>query len=410
MAQIICPNCHTVFNVSDEEYKTISAQVRDREFDREIQKREAELKKSGEQEILLVQSRTREEMQQEIAARDKMIAELKSELTLMHEAKRTEQELAVTKAVSEKERVIDNKDMEITRLNGLLEQGRKEAELNRKKAEEDFEKQLRMKDEEIEQYKNFKAKQSTKMIGESLEVYCRNEFEKVRAMAFPDAYFDKDNKTSDESHSKGDFIFRDYADGVEFVSVMFEMKNEADGTSTKKKNEDFFKELDKDRREKKCEYAVLVSLLEPDNELYNAGIVDVSHKYPKMYVVRPQFFIPIIALIRNAEKSTLSFKKELMEIRNQNMDITHFEENLNAAKERFMNNLRLSGNQFNSAIANIDKTIKNLEEIKENLRLTIKHMQAANNNLDDITIRKLVKGNPTMAAKFEALNQDRLEE
>jgi len=239
MAQIICPNCHTVFNVSDEEYKTISAQVRDREFDREIQKREAELKKSGEQEILLVQSRTREEMQQEIAARDKTIAGLKSELTLMNESKRTEQELAVTKAVSEKERVIDNKDMEITRLNGLLEQGRKEAELNHKKAEEDFEKQLRMKDEEIEQYKNFKAKQSTKMIGESLEVYCRNKFEKVRAMAFPDAYFDKDNKTSDESHSKGDFIFRDYADGVEFVSVMFEMKNEADGTSTKKKNEDF---------------------------------------------------------------------------------------------------------------------------------------------------------------------------
>lgn len=410
MAQIICPNCHTVFTVSEEEYKTISAQVRDQEFDREIQKREAELKKNGEQEILLAQSRTREEMRQEIAARDKTIAELKSELTLMHKAKLTEQELAVTKAVSEKERVIDNKDMEITRLNGLLEQGRKEAELNRKKAEENFEKQLRMKDEEIEQYKNFKAKQSTKMIGESLEVYCRNEFEKVRAMAFPDAYFDKDNKTSDESHSKGDFIFRDYADGVEFVSVMFEMKNEADGSSTKKKNEEFFKELDKDRREKKCEYAVLVTLLEPDNELYNAGIVDVSHKYPKMYVVRPQFFIPIIALIRNAEKSTLSVKKELMESRNQNIDITHFEENLNAAKDRFFKNLRLSGNQFNAAMENVDKTIKNLEEIKENLRLTIRHMQAANNNLDDITIRKLVKGSPTMTAKFEALHQDRTDE
>ena len=366
MAQIICPNCHTAFNVSEEEYRTISAQVRDQEFARKLHEREAELKKSGEQEILLAKARVREELQHEIA----------------------------------------NKNVEITRLNGLLEQGRKEEELNRKMAEEDFKKQLRIKEEEIEQYKNFKAKQSTKMIGESLEVYCRNEFEKVRAMAFPNAYFEKDNQTSTESRSKGDFIFRDYADGVEFVSVMFEMKNEADSTSTKKKNEDFFKELDKDRREKKCDYAVLVSLLEPDNDLYNAGIVEVSHKYPKMYVVRPQFFIPIIALIRNAEKSSLSFKKELMEIRNQNIDITNFEANLNAAKERFLNNLRLSGNQFTTAITNIDKTIKNLEEIKGSLLLTIKHMKAANNNLDDITIRKLVKGNPTMTAMFEELKQD----
>ena len=291
-------------------------------------------------------------------------------------------------------------------MNGLLEQGRKESELALKKAEEDFEKQLRIKDEKIEHYKDFKAKESTKMIGESLEVHCRNEFEKIRAMAFPDAYFEKDNQISNESHSKGDFIFRDYADGVEFVSVMFEMKNEADSTSTKKKNEDFFKELDKDRREKKCEYAVLVSLLEPDNDLYNAGIVDVSHKYPKMYVVRPQFFIPVIALIRNAEKSSLSFKKELMEIRSQNIDITHFEENLNAAKDRFYKNMRLSGNQFTAAMENIDKTIKNLEEIKENLRLTVKHMKAANSNLEDITIRKLVKGNPTMTAMFDAQEQD----
>lgn len=385
MARIICPNCHTAFEISDEEYSTISAQVRDLEFKKDLHEREAELRKSKEKEILLAEARVREEMQRVMAGKEKTITELQGKLDAAE--------------------IVKNAELDKMRAKNEMEIAKAQEDFAQQKR--DFERQLRMKDEEIEQYRDFKAKQSTKMIGESLEVYCKNEFEKVRAMAFPDAYFDKDNQTSNESRSKGDFIFRDYADGVEFVSVMFEMKNEADGTSAKKKNEEFFKELDKDRREKKCEYAVLVSLLEPDNDLYNAGIVDVSHKYPKMYVVRPQFFIPVIALIRNAERSSLSFKKELMEIRSQNIDITHFEENLNAAKDRFNKNMRLSGNQFTAAMENIDKTIRSLQEIKENLRLTVKHMKAANSNLEDITIRKLVKGNPTMAVRFEELKKNR---
>ena len=240
------------------------------------------------------------------------------------------------------------------------------------------------------------------MVGESLEVFCKNEFDRIRAIGFQNATFEKDNKVS-ETGSKGDFIFRETEDDVEFISIMFEMKNEMDTTATKHKNEDFFKELDKDRREKKCEYAVLVTLLEPENDLYNNGIVDVSHKYEKMYVVRPQFFIPIITLLRNAARNSLKYQKELVTVRNQNIDITNFEAKLNEFKDKFDRDCRLADKNFEDAISDIDKTIKNLEKIKKELQLTVSHLKLADNKLQDITIKKLVKGNPTMAAKFEEL-------
>jgi hypothetical protein len=243
------------------------------------------------------------------------------------------------------------------------------------------------------------------MIGESLEVFCKNEFDKMRPVGFQNATFEKDNKIS-ESGSKGDFIFRETEEGVEFISIMFEMKNEMDTTATKHKNEDFFKELDKDRREKKCEYAVLVTLLEPENDLYNNGIVDVSYKYEKMYVVRPQFFIPIITLLRNAARNSLKYRKELAVVQNQNIDITNFEEKLNGFKEKFDRDCRLADKNFEDAINDIDKTIKNLEKIKKELQLTVSHLKLADNKLQDITIKKLVRGNPTMAAKFAELKTE----
>ena len=261
---------------------------------------------------------------------------------------------------------------------------------------------MELKDEQIGQLKDFKAKQSTKMVGESLEVFCKNEFDRIRAIGFQNATFEKDNKVS-ETGSKGDFIFRETEDDVEFISIMFEMKNEMDTTATKHKNEDFFKELDKDRKEKKCEYAVLVTLLEPENDLYNNGIVDVSHKYEKMYVVRPQFFIPIITLLRNAARNSLKYQKELVTVRNQNIDITNFEAKLNEFKDKFDRDCRLADNSFDAAIKDIDKTIKKLEDIKKDLQLTKTHMNQADSKLQAITVKKLVKGNPTRAAKFEEL-------
>ena len=307
-------------------------------------------------------------------------------------------------AVAEKEKELNRKTIEIEKLKGQMESQKNAAELEQNNLKASYEQQLKFKDEEIERYKDFKAKQSTKMIGESLEVFCKNEFDKMRPIGFQNATFEKDNKISDTG-SKGDFIFREAADGVEFISIMFEMKNEMDTTATKHKNEDFFKELDKDRREKNCEYAVLVTLLEPDNDYYNNGIVDVSYKYEKMYVVRPQFFIPIITLLRNAAKNSLGYQKELMEVRNQNLDITNFEAKLNGFKDKFDRDCRLARKNFEDAISDIDKTIKNLEKTKKELQLTIDHMQHADDKLQGITIKKLVRGNPTMAAKFAELQE-----
>ena len=348
--------------------------------------------KSAEQELSIKNA---------VAQKETEIAKLKAQI----QTNKTEQDLAVQKAVAEKADELNQKVIEIEQLKGQIDSKTKEAELAQNNLKASYEQQLKFKDEEIERYKDFKAKQSTKMIGESLEVFCKNEFDKMRPVGFQNATFEKDNKIS-ESGSKGDFIFRETEEGMEFISIMFEMKNEMDTTATKHKNEDFFKELDKDRREKKCEYAVLVTLLEPENDLYNNGIVDVSYKYEKMYVVRPQFFIPIITLLRNAARNSLKYRKELAVVQNQNIDITNFETKLNEFKDKFDRDCRLADNSFDAAIKDIDKTIKKLEDIKKDLQLTKTHMNQADSKLQAITVKKLVRGNPTMAAKFAELKTE----
>ena len=485
MAEITCPNCHKTFTISEEEYKSIRAQLRDQEFVAALHEREQVFEQSKLDAVKLAEAAVTQDLQQVIsekaaeisslkaqlatktteselavknavADKEKQIAELAAKIEAAVEAKsaavnevvaqkdteisrlqgqignkeseyklklqeevaqkeaeiarlnaqieanKTEQELAVQSAVSEKTGELNKKVLEIEKLKGQLDNKEKEAELAQNNLKASYEQQLKLKDEQIGQLKDFKAKQSTKMVGESLEVFCKNEFDRIRAIGFQNATFEKDNKVS-ETGSKGDFIFRETEDDVEFISIMFEMKNEMDTTATKHKNEDFFKELDKDRKEKKCEYAVLVTLLEPENDLYNNGIVDVSHKYEKMYVVRPQFFIPIITLLRNAARNSLKYQKELVTVRNQNIDITNFEAKLNEFKDKFDRDCRLADKNFEDAISDIDKTIKNLEKIKKELQLTVSHLKLADNKLQDITIKKLVKGNPTMAAKFEEL-------
>jgi hypothetical protein len=401
MAEITCPNCHKTFSVSEEEFKSIRAQLRDQEFVAALHEREQAFEQRKQDAVKIAEAAIVARAQRKLAEKETEIAKLKAQIN----SKETEQELAIKNAVAKKTEELNQKVIEIEQLKGQIDSKEKEAELAQNNLKASYEQQLKFKDEEIERYKDFKAKQSTKMIGESLEVFCKNEFDKLRPVGFQNATFEKDNKIS-ETGSKGDFIFRETADGVEFISIMFEMKNEADTTATKHKNEDFFKELDKDRREKKCEYAVLVTLLEPENDLYNNGIVDVSYKYEKMYVVRPQFFIPIITLLRNAARNSLQYRKELVAAQNQNIDITNFEAKLTEFKDKFDRDCRLANNSFDTAIKDIDKTIKKLEDIKKDLQLTKTHMDQADSRLQGITIKKLVKGNPTMAAKFDELKQE----
>jgi len=315
-----------------------------------------------------------------------------------------EKKLALSEAENRKMEAINSKDLEIAELKSKMEQDKAASKLEQDNIKNLYEQQLKAKDEEVEFYKDFKARQSTKMIGESLEIFCQNEFNKLRPTAFANAYFEKDNEVSG-SGSKGDYIFRDYEEGVEYVSIMFEMKNEADNTATKHRNEDFFKELDKDRTEKGCEYAVLVSMLESDNELYNTGIVDVSYRYPKMYVIRPQFFIPMITLLRNASRNSLEYKNELMLVRNQNIDITNFEESMNNFKDGFERNYRIASEKFSKAIEEIDKTIDHLQKVKEGLLGSERNLRLANDKAQDLSIKKLTRNNPTMKRKFEELNQ-----
>ena len=379
MQEIKCPNCGEVFQVDETVYDKIVKQVRDREFDRELERREELLVSKNELEI------------------EKLNARLS--------AASTEKKLAVNQANSEKERELAEKDILISKLKGEIASKDNENKLKTQALKEQYEEKIKLKDEQIEYYRDFKAKQSTKMVGESLEQHCDYEFNKIRASAFPNAYFEKDNDA--RSGSKGDFIFRDMDEnGTEFISIMFEMKNETDTTSTKKKNEDFFKELDKDRREKNCEYAVLVSLLEIDNELYNTGIVDVSYKYPKMYVVRPQFFIPIITLLRNAAMNSLEYRQELETIRHQNIDISNFEEKMNLFKEGFSRNYRLASDKFQTAIDEIDKSISHLQKIKDALISSENNLRLANDKAEDLTIKKLTRGNPTMKALFDAQSKE----
>ena len=387
MHEIKCPNCGTVFQIDEMDYQNVVKQIRDQEFEKEISEREKQYKIEKESAVELAKSKIEKEYQERVTEQKLEIVELKNKLVLQDK----ESTLTIQEALSKKE-------SEISTLSNQLELLKNDFLLKEKNMKETYEEKLKDREEQIAYYRDFKAKQSTKMIGESLEVHCSNEFNKLRPL-FSNAYFEKDNDA--RSGSKGDFIYRDYDDeGMEFVSVMFEMKNEADMTATKHKNEDFFKELDKDRREKKCEYAVLVSLLEIDNDYYNEGIVDVSHKYEKIYVIRPQFFIPLITLIRGMAMNSLKYKKELLMIQNQNIDISHFEDNLNTFKEGFARNYRLASDKFKKAIDEIDKTIDHLQKTKEALLSSENNLRLANNKADDLTIQRLTKGNETMKKLF----------
>ena len=423
MQEIKCPKCGAVFTVDESGYAAIVRQVHDAEFEKEINRREKELKTEKDTAVTLAVAQTE-------AQKDKIIAELRAKLAASDSAKAAEieklnaanalalaskeqeiqrlsgqLELDKASAGTAVERAVQQKEKELLQLRSDLALEQNKRELREKSLKEAHDAELRRKDEEIAYYKDFKARQSTKMVGESLEQHCETEFNKLRATAFRNAYFEKDNDA--RTGSKGDFIYRESdADGNEFLSIMFEMKNEMDETAakTKHKNEDFFKELDKDRREKNCEYAVLVTLLEPDSELYNSGIVDVSYKYEKMYVIRPQFFIPLITILRNAALNSLAYKQELALVRNQNIDVTNFENSLLDFQAKFSNNYRIASEKFQTAIDEIDKTIDHLQKVKEGLLGSERQLRLANDKAQDLSVKKLVRNNPTLRAKFAELD------
>ncbi|MBP7408631.1 MAG: DUF2130 domain-containing protein [Flavobacteriales bacterium] len=433
MNEIICPHCGKAFKIDEAGYADILKQVRDHEFDKTLQERLKLAEQEKKTAIELAEAKVSNRLEKEAAKKDAEIEQLKSDLKaadvakqvalkdalgavekqrdeLSNELKQVQQanrsaselagvaqKLAITEAVQKVEKERDE-----------LKSGLKLAELEKQRAEaalkDKYETQIKDRDDAIERLKDMKARLSTKMLGETLEQHCEIEFDRIRPTAFPKSYFEKDNDA--KTGSKGDFIFRDTDDaGTEVVSIMFEMKNENDGTATKKKNEDFLKELDKDRNEKGCEYAVLVTLLEPDNDLYNGGIVDVSHRYPKMYVVRPQFFIPIITLLRNAAQNSLKYKTELALVKAQNLDITNFENELEAFKSAFGRNYDLASRHFQKAVEEIDKSIDHLQKTKDALIGTDRNLRLANDKAQEVTIKKLTRRNPTMAAKFEELKK-----
>ena len=382
MSEIKCPKCGTTFKVDDASYADILSQVRGAEFENELHARLEESKKQAAADKELALAKNAAEIEQ-----------LKSQL----KSAETEKELAVAKALAPVEKERDQ-------LASELKAKANEAQLRETSIVAQYKGALKLKDDEIQQLKDLKAKLSTKMIGETLEQHCQNSFNQIRMAAFPNAYFEKDNDA--RTGSKGDYIFRECdEDGNEIISIMFEMKNENETTATKHKNEDFFKELDKDRKEKECEYAVLVSLLEADSDLYNSGIVDVSYKYEKMYVIRPQFFIPIITLLRNAALNSMKYKKELVAVRNQDIDITNFEKDMNEWKASWSTTMKNAGKKHLEAIEQINKAIKDLEKTRDALMLSDKHLSAAEVKLDDLTIKRLTRGNPTMKAKFDELDK-----
>lgn len=402
MKDIICPHCKKAFKVDEAGFADILKQVRNHEFDKELHERLELLEKDKESAVKLAEANAKNALQNDMAKKDNEIVKLKAEkdtevnkLQTRIETAETERKLAVTEAVTKIEKERDD-------LKNKLQNKDSEIQLREVSLKDKYESELKLKDEMIERYKDMKLRLSTKMVGETLEQHCETEFNKLRATGFQNAYFEKDNDS--KNGSKGDYIYRenDETDN-EIISIMFEMKNESDTTATKKKNEDFLKELDRDRAEKKCEYAVLVSLLEPDYELYNTGIVDVSHRYLKMYVIRPQFFIPIITLLRNASMKSLEYKTELAIIKNQNIDVTNFENQLNDFRDAFGRNYRLASEKFNSAIDGIDKSISQLQKTKEALISSESNLRLANDKAEDLTVKKLVKGNPTMAEKFAEL-------
>ncbi|MCI1000454.1 DUF2130 domain-containing protein [Ochrobactrum sp. C6C9] len=462
MHEIICPHCNKAFKIDEAGYADILKQVRDSDFEKQLRERLELAEQDKRNAVELAQAKVANELQKAAAAKDSEIQELKTRLesgevakklavaealgaiekerdALLHELESVRRDneatskLAEAKLLSELQKAASTKNEEIQGLKTRLDAGEisqklavteavsaiekerdelknglarvaLEKQLAETALKDKYETQLKDRDEAIERLRDMKAKLSTKMIGETLEQHCATEFDRIRATAFPRAYFEKDNDAS--SGSKGDFIFRDMDDaGTEIVSIMFEMKNENDETATKKKNEDFLKELDKDRCAKGCEYAVLVSLLEPESELYNTGIIDVSHRYPKMYVVRPQFFIPIITLLRNAAMNSLRYKSELALVKAQNVDITNFESQLDDFKAAFGRNWRLASDGFEEAVKRIDEAIKDLEKTKEALHKSANNLRLANDKAEDLTVKRLTRGNPTMAAKFAELQQ-----
>jgi len=394
MNEIICPHCNKAFKIDESGYADIIKQIRDREFEKQLNERLNLAEQDKRKAVELAEIKVTNTLEKDLLKKDAEIQRLSDSLKAIEEKQR----LTITEAVNAIERDRD-------KLKGDLDQARLEKQLAEKSLKDKYETQIKDRDDAIERLRDLKARLSTKMVGETLEQHCETEFNRIRAMAFPQAYFEKDNNA--QGGSKGDYIFRDSDDnGTEIVSIMFEMKNECDETATKKKNEDFLKELDKDRTEKRCEYAVLVSLLEPESELYNSGIVDVSHRYPKMYVVRPQFFIPIITLLRNAAQNSLKYKTELALVRAQNIDITNFETKLDEFKTGFARNYRLASEKFQIAIDEIDKTITHLQKTKDALLGSETNLRLANDKADDLTVKKLTKGNPTMAAKFSKLDSE----
>jgi hypothetical protein len=392
--EIKCPHCGKTFQVDEAGYADIVKQVRDSEFNQQLHERLELAEKDKKSAVELAKNEVRNELQQTASEKDAEINDLKAQLRGNEVALK----LAINEAVGAVEKERDE-------LKSSLEKAELEKQLSEKSLKDKYETQIKDRDEAIERLRDLKARLSTKMVGETLEQHCETEFNRIRATAFPNAYFEKDNDA--RSGSKGDYIFRDSDDdGVEIVSIMFEMKNENDITATKQKNEDFFKELDKDRTEKGCEYAVLVSLLEPDSELYNSGIVDVFHRYPKMYVIRPQFFLPMITLLRNAAMKALEYKTELALVKAQNVDITNFENDLEKFKSGFARNYDLASRKFQTAIDEIDKSINHLQKTKDALLGTVRNLRLANDKAQDVTIKKLTRRNPTMAAKFEDLKND----
>ncbi|MDP3444176.1 MAG: DUF2130 domain-containing protein [Ignavibacteria bacterium] len=414
MNEIICPNCKKAFKIDEAGFADILKQVRDHEFNNELLERVEMLRVEKENAVKLAQANVKNELQAEAARKDAEIAELKSQknLALAQLESKKDAELAELKAklqsIETANRLAVNEavgkiEKQRDELAGELKNKDVEKQLLESSLKDKYETELKTKDEMIAYYKDMKAKLSTKMVGETLEQHCETEFNKLRATGFQNAYFEKDNDA--KTGSKGDYIYRetDIADN-EVISIMFEMKNEGDETATKKKNEDFLRELDKDRKEKGCEYAVLVTLLESDSELYNTGIVDMSHRYPKLYIVRPQFFIPIITILRNAALNSMKYKSELALVKAQNVDITNFEDQLNDFRDSFGRNFRLASEKFKTAIESIDKSIVQLQKTKENLLRSEDNLRIANGKADDLTIKRLTRGNPTMSAKFADLS------
>jgi len=413
MNEIICPHCKKTFKVDEAGFADIVKQVRDDQFENELHERLTLAEKEQENAVKLAEANIKNSTQADLAKKDKELTELKAEkeLELVELLTKKESEIAAMKSKMDSEELekklavteaVNFVEKERDGFKGKLQSKEQEMQLREVSLKEKHENELKSKDEMIERYKDMKLKLSTKMVGETLEQHCETEFNKLRATGFQNSYFEKDNDS--KTGSKGDYIYRETDEaGNEMISIMFEMKNEGDETATKHKNEDFLRELDKDRTEKNCEYAVLVTLLEAENELYNTGIVDVSHKYPKMYVIRPQFFIPIITLLRNAAMNSLKYKAELALVKSQNVDITNFEDNINKFKEGFAKNYDLASRKFKTAIDEIDKTIDHLQKTKDSLLSSENNLRLANNKAEELTIKKLTRGNPTMTAKFDEL-------